>query len=181
MSSAAIKAELARLHPDTVAKGWKRRSRMTTAAGTVRIFEHEDGRLVETVEAADGTVTATSMVSLRADLDRAINAAFRQPLMDNDGYESWNDLMDDYGLEHAGQVLSNAMIVCAGPTPDRFYKADATTGGERLYDNLCGLENVEYVEHEGRATYEMDVDRSGLAPRIRVFQIPDGFDLEMVD
>lgn len=39
MSSAKIKAELARIHPDTVPTKWKRRSKSKSEAGAVRIFE----------------------------------------------------------------------------------------------------------------------------------------------
>lgn len=136
---------------------------------------------METVEAADGSITAHAIDNPRIAFDRAIADAFRKPLMENEGYESWSDLMDDYQYESEGEVLAGAMISAVkGPTPDRFYIACPETGGERLYDNLCGLENVEYVEHEGRPTYEMDVDRSGHAPRIRVFLVDGRFEIEEV-
>lgn len=180
MSSDRIKAELSRIHPDTQAAQWKRRSRSKTDAGTVRVFEHADGRLVETIEAADGTISTRAVDDPRIAFDRAIEAAFKGPLMENEGYGSWSDLMEDYDYANAGEILAGAMISCCGPTPDRFYRAGPETGGARLYDNLCGLENVEYVEHEGRPTYEMDVDRSGHAPRIGVFLVDGRFDIEQI-
>lgn len=180
MSSEDIRNELVRMHPDTDRKNWKRRSRAKTSAGIARSFEYDDGRLVETIEAKDGSITATNVANLRLDFDRAINNAFRQPLMIDEGYESWESLMEDYAFEHAGEILACAMVGTSGPTPDRFYTACPETGNERLYDNLHGLMNAEYVEHEGRATYEMEVDRSGYSPRIRVFQVENGFDIELV-
>lgn len=182
MGSDAIKNELTRLHPDTGASDWKRRSRSKSDQGVVRTFEHEDGRLIETVEAVDGTVTARAVPNLRGDLDRAINDAFRKPLMDKEGYDSWKDMMDDYGFEHAGEVFASSLIVCAGPTPDKFY-AHVDYGafkGERLYDNLHGVMEAKYVEHEGRGAYEMHVDRSGYSPRIRMFATETSFDYEVI-
>lgn len=182
MGSDAIKTELTRLHPDTKPSDWKRRSRTRTAQGVVRAFEHEDGRLIETVEAADGTVTARAVPNLRGDLDKAIADAFRKPLMDKEGYDSWRDMMDDYRFENAGAVFASSLVVCAGPTPDRFYEhVDyGDHKGERLYDNLHGVMEPVYVEHEGRGAYEMHVDRSGYSPRIRVFATNGAFDYEII-
>lgn len=182
MSSVDIKSGLVGLHPDTRASEWKRRTRNAIPGGIERIFEHRDGRMVRTIEDADGAVTMTVHETPRSKLDQAINDTFRQPLVEGEGYDSWKDFNEDYQIAHAGEILTNAMITGAGPVPDAFYQKllPGDHGLESIYDNLHSLADVEYVESNGVAGYEMEADRSGVSPRIRVTLHEGAFVLEIL-
>lgn len=182
MSSDDIKAGIVSLHPDTKASEWKRRTRETGPSGIERIFEHRDGRMVRTVENDNGEVDMEIHVTPRNEFDQAINNAFRQPFVENEGYVSWDELNEDYQIAHAGETLINAMITGAGPVPDAFYEPllEGTHGKERIYDNLHSLADVEYVEKDGIPGYEMEADRSGVSPRIRVTLQDGRFILEIL-
>lgn len=51
-----IKEALVAAHPDTRSGDWKRRSRTKEDDGIHRRFEHQDGRIIDTVEKQDGTI-----------------------------------------------------------------------------------------------------------------------------
>lgn len=56
MGSDRIKDELVRGHPGTRSADWKRRTRTKGPEGVHRRFEHADGRTVDTIERADGSI-----------------------------------------------------------------------------------------------------------------------------
>lgn len=55
-----IKDELVRSCPGTHPNDWKRRTRIKKEDGIHRRFEHADGRIIDTIETEDGTITIVS-------------------------------------------------------------------------------------------------------------------------
>lgn len=112
---------------------------------------------------------------MREEFDAKIMDAFQKPLMDDEGYESWDEYMEDYQFAHAGKALAAAMITGVGPTPDRFFSLG-------LHHNLHGLEDIEYIVRNDRPGYKMQLDQTGSAddPFIFVFENGGAFDIEMM-
>ena len=129
--------------------------------------------------------SAASSLTPRQVLDNAIMAAFQGPLMANEGYATWNELMRDYQYSNAGEALAGAMIAQVGPMPTAFNARvhphpHHPNTFESLHDNLHGLENVTYGETNGEGFYVMEVDRSGWSPTIEVFINASGdFDIRL--
>lgn len=114
----------------------------------------------------------------RETFDNRILENFKIPVMSYYDYECDEERFEqDYGIEHAGDILVEAMINVVGPVPDRFYK---TVDGERLYDNLHGLHNPTFDVRKGKSGYVMEVDRSGWSPMIFVYLNDDVFEIEII-
>ena len=88
---------------------------------------------------------------MREEFDAKIMTDFRKPFMAGEGYTSWDDVMEDYGFEHAGDLLATCMVMGTrnAPTPDRFYE-------DGYHDDLHGLMDVTYEVRDGRPGYVMD-------------------------
>lgn len=89
----------------------------------------------------------------REEFDALINNSFQSPFIKEVGYSDWEDVESDYGIEHSGDILANALVMGFGPTPDTFYK-------QGFHDNLHGLMDPTFVMREdGTPSYEMQIDR----------------------
>ncbi len=113
----------------------------------------------------------TTDIEARYAFDEKIVEAFKEDVMDDVGYDDWDEVVEDHGFDNAGKVIAHAMITGIGPYPDAFDQLG-------LRDNLQGLEEITFVVSEGRPAYQMVVDR---VPEVTiiVFETDDGFDLEI--